>query len=344
MWDRNPIRLALLHMLPEVAALRGVALGPVFARAGLTGAEALDGTVVVARAQVCAALLQTARRAGEPTIGLALAAAADPARLGPTGQALFAGRTLRESLRAHARQMPSLQGGVTMGLTVRDGRAAWHHRLADSDPQHARVLNEGVAGFLTAAVRAVTGLGPDAIRVSLPHRPQAPLSTYEECLGAGVVFGEGDGVVLSFDAAWLDRPSLVGGGPGLAVLPPAALPPPWSDDGALVDAVRCTFESAALGGTLSLADTALTLGLSPRTLQRRLAALGTSFEVLLDAWRHAEARRHLATTALSVGAVARVLGYGHPAHFVRAFHRWESGTPLAFRRAVWAEAGRPTAG
>jgi AraC-like DNA-binding protein len=344
MWDRNPIRLALLHMLPEVAARHGVALGPVLERAGLPRTEVLDGGAIVARAQVCAALLQTARRAGEPTIGLALAAAADPVRLGPTGQALFAGRTLREALRAHARQMPSLQGGVAMGLTVRNGRAAWHHRLADSDPQHARVLNEGVAGFLTAAVRAVTGLGPDAVRVSLPHRPQAPLSIYEERLGAAVVFGEGDGVTLTFDAACLDRPSLVGGGLSRSGLPPAALAPPWSDDGALVAAVRCTFESAALGGTLSLADTALTLGLSPRTLQRRLSSLGTSFEALVDRWRHAEARRHLATSALPVAAVARVLGYGHPAHFVRAFHRWESGTPLAFRRAVWAETGPPAAG
>lgn len=344
MWDRNPIRLALLHMLPEVAVSRGVALGPVLARAGLPEDAIRDGGAVVARAQVCAALLQTARQTGEPTIGLALAAAADPVSLGPTGQALFRGRTLRASLRAHARQMPSLQGGVAMRLTVRDGRAAWHHRLLDSDPQHARVLNEGVAGFLAAAVRGVAGLGPGALRVSLPHRPQAPLSHYEDHLSAEVAFGEGDGIVLSFDAAFLDRPSLVPGAVPLAGLTAATtLAPAWEDDDALVAAVCRTFEGAALGGTLSLADTALALGLSPRTLQRRLAALGTSFEALVDAWRHTEARRHLATTTLPVATVARVLGYGHPAHFVRAFRRWERGTPLAFRRSVRDETGRPAA-
>lgn len=342
MWDRNPTRLALLHMLPQVAAARGVALAPVLARAGLPGPGALAGEAVVARAQICTALLQTARRAGEPTIGLALAAAADPDRLGPAGQALFAGRTLRECLRAHARQMPSLQAGVAMRLVVRDGRAEWHHRLADSDPQHAQVLNEGVTGFLVGAFRGVTAMAPGDLKVSLPHRPQAPVRAYEDLLGAGVVFGAGDGIVLSFDAAWLDRPSHLAAGTGLAGwAPPGGLPPAWQDDDALAAAVRRTFGSAALGGTLSLADTALSLGLSPRTLQRRLAGLGTSFEALLDGWRWTEARRHLATSALPVASVARVLGYGDPAHFVRAFRRWEQRPPLAFRRAAWAESGPP---
>ncbi len=344
MWDRNPVRLALLHMLPEVAAARGVALEPVLARAGMRGSSFLEGDAVVARAQICTALQQTAQRAGEPTIGLALATAASPGRLGPAGQALFAGRSLRECLRAHARQMPSLQGGTTMGLTIRRGRAEWHHRLADSDPQHARVLNEGITGFLVGAFRAVTAMAATELRVTLPHRAQAPVRTYEDILGAGVTFGAGDGIVLSFDASWLDRPNVLPGRTALTGLrPPGGLPPTWYDDDALLAAVRCTFEGAALGGTLSLADTGLSLGFAPRTLQRRLAAIGTSFEALVDAWRHAEARRHLATTSLPVASIARVLGYSHASHFVRAFHRWEGGTPLAFRRAAWTETGRPAA-
>ena len=94
------------------------------------------------------------------------------------------------------------------------------------------------------------------------------------------------------------------------------------------------FDSAALTGTLSLVDTARSLGLSPRTLQRRLARLGTSYEEQLDLWRHAQARLHLGGSSVPVASVSRALGYGHPAHFVRAFRRWEGRTPLAFRTAA----------
>ena len=113
----------------------------------------------------------------------------------------------------------------------------------------------------------------------------------------------------------------------------------WRDDDALLAVLHRLFASAALSGSLSLVDTARSLGVAPRTLQRRLAGLATTFEVEVDAWRHAQALLHLADGALPVGSVARTLGYGHAAHFIRAFRRWEGRTPLTFRRAVAAEGG-----
>lgn len=338
MWDRHPIRLSLVHMLPGVADVHGVPLAPLLGRAGLPDAsppeELLGGDRVVARGQVSTLLFHLARRSGEAAIGLDLAAAADPVRLGLAGRALFAGRTLRECFDALHRQMPDLQGGVAVAIEERDGVARWRHRLVDSDPEHAQVLNEGIAAFTLRALRAITGADSAPVHLGFAHRAKAPATLYEDRLHAGVSFGSGDGIEITFDAHWLDQPNLLfapAPDSTAAGLPPA---PVSLGDDTLIAMIDALFDSAALTGTLSVVDTARSLGLSPRTLQRRLARLGTSYEVQLDAWRHAQARWHLGKSSVPVASVSRALGYGHPAHFVRAFRRWEGRTPLAFRSAA----------
>ncbi|MCX5519858.1 AraC family transcriptional regulator ligand-binding domain-containing protein [Kaistia defluvii] len=324
-----------------VAGHRGVSLDSILARAGLAR-DALSQTgLVAARSQVCSLLNELSRRSGEATIGFDLAAAADPTKLGLTGRALFGGRTLRECLVLHARHMPTLQGGVSMGLDVRDGRAHWRHAMANSDAAHAGVLNEGIAAFVLAALRAIAGADGVDAQITLPHRPRASSRLYEEKLGAGVSFGNGVGISVSFDAAWLDRPNPHLGGSRLAEEPGEAIvdSQDWNQDDTLTMALERIFSSAALAGTLSLLDASRSLGIAPRSLQRRLLASGTSFEALVDTWRRSLARTQLADPALPVGSISRSLGYSDPAHFVRAFRRWEGITPLAYRRIVVARNG-----
>lgn len=337
MWDRHPIRLALVHMLPQVADAHGIALAPLLARAGIDGRLEEDG--VVARAQISTLLQETARRTGEPTIGLDLAACADPVRLGLSGRALFSGRTLRECLAAHVRHMPTLQGGVRLQIDEHGGRASWRHSFDDSDPTHGGVLNEGVAGFMVGALRAIMGTGESAMHVSLPHQARAPLRAYEDKLAGDVSFGNRHGLVISFDARWLDRPNPLFGTEWARVdgVPVPIIQWDGRNDAALMLTLERLISAAALAGTLSLVDAARSLGLSPRTLQRRLALLGTTFEVLVDQWRRAQARQQLTESALPVAVIARRLGYQDPAHFVRAFRRWEGHPPLAWRRAAWRE-------
>lgn len=337
MWDRSPVRLALVHMLPDVANRIGVPLAPLLTSAGLPADETLAGDGIATRAQVCTMLQGLAERAGDPAIGLDLGAAADPARLGLAGHALFAGRTLRECLVALARQMPALQGGVALRLDATGGMARWSHHFADSDAEHARVLNEGVLGFMVRAFKAIAGMDPQHLSASMPHRAWAPARIYEDKLGTCTTFGARGGITLTFDAKWLDRPSLLCGDlpPGdtrwphdMPGLEPGAA---CLDDDALVAALSRMFEGAALSGSLYLVDMARSLGLSPRTLQRRLTRLGTSYEAEVDAWRHQRARMFLLDTKVPVASVGRALGYRHPAHFMRAFRRWEGRTPLAYR-------------
>ena len=78
---------------------------------------------------------------------------------------------------------------------------------------------------------------------------------------------------------------------------------------------------------------ARSMATSVRSLQRKLAATGTSYQEILDSIRREAAARHLADRALSITEVGYLLGYSEPASFHRAFKRWYGSTPQEFRMA-----------
>jgi AraC-like DNA-binding protein len=332
MLDRFPARLALVHMIPRVAAERGIDHLPVLAAVGIDGGDATWTVQVVARARIAALLVLLAREAGDDVLGLDLASAADPAALGPAGLALGIGRTLGEALAAHIRHMPSLQGGLDYQL-VREGKSVCLiHRYQGGTAEESRVLSEGVAAFMLKAVRAMAGDAGLPVLVELPHRPRVSASRYEDRLQTPVTFRPGDSINLSFDARHMTRANRANRDLALVSGRTLKADDAALDDGALVAAVHRTFAPAALSGNLALVYVAGVLGLAPRSLQRRLATLALSFEELVDGWRRLQAEEMLTTTAMPVGDVGRILGYSDPAHFTRAFHRWLGTTPSAWRQ------------
>jgi AraC-like DNA-binding protein len=88
------------------------------------------------------------------------------------------------------------------------------------------------------------------------------------------------------------------------------------------------------GLSRTLEDVAKSLHVSSRTLKRRLAEEGTTFKELADHARRDEALRLVGGTELALEAIAERLGYSDLANFSRAFRRWASATPGAYRRAA----------
>ena len=73
------------------------------------------------------------------------------------------------------------------------------------------------------------------------------------------------------------------------------------------------------------------MGVSRRTLQRRLLSVGETFSQLLERVRFGIARDRLRDPASKVIDVAFELGYSDPTHFTRAFRRWTGSAPRSFR-------------
>jgi len=106
-------------------------------------------------------------------------------------------------------------------------------------------------------------------------------------------------------------------------------PPPEATD--VVSEVRRVLTSRLTGGDMRVQSIARAMGTTTRTLQRRLAEAGVTYNEVLEATRRDAAEQYLAGRVLSIGEIGYLLGYSEPAAFHRAFKRWHGVTPAAFR-------------
>jgi AraC-like DNA-binding protein len=102
-------------------------------------------------------------------------------------------------------------------------------------------------------------------------------------------------------------------------------------DATLGSKVRATLVELLPAGAGTTHGVARHLGISTRTLQRRLGDEGVTFQELLADVREGLARHYLTQSSLSLTEIAFLLGYDDPNSFHRAFSRWTGRTPLGVR-------------
>ena len=107
----------------------------------------------------------------------------------------------------------------------------------------------------------------------------------------------------------------------------------------IVEQVRSKLIAAMDGSEISIEKTAKHLGLSPRSLQRRLADEGTAYNEVLTDVRAEFAKRYLSRGTVSASEVAYLLGFTEPPAFFKAFKRWTGMTPRAFQQRASAAPG-----
>jgi AraC-like DNA-binding protein len=105
----------------------------------------------------------------------------------------------------------------------------------------------------------------------------------------------------------------------------------------LVESARILIAGMLEDGMASIDRLALCAAMSRRTLQRHLAAEGTSFAKLLDSVRADLALSSLSGSADSICAISRNVGYRTPSSLTRAVRRWSEANPREIRRLNRAE-------
>ena len=90
--------------------------------------------------------------------------------------------------------------------------------------------------------------------------------------------------------------------------------------------------SALPSGRVQAEAVAEQLGMSVRSLRRRLAEEGTSFGKVLDRLRNRLALRYLEDEHASLKQIAWLLGYSEPGAFNHAFQRWFGTSPGGVRK------------
>ncbi len=107
-------------------------------------------------------------------------------------------------------------------------------------------------------------------------------------------------------------------------------------EGGLVQEIERVLEQAELVPVF--ADMATRLGVSERTLTRRLSESGTSFRELIQMYRRRKALHLLRGGAVPIGDIAVRLGYSDPGNFARAFHRWFGVSPREYQARLRSNA------
>ena len=79
-------------------------------------------------------------------------------------------------------------------------------------------------------------------------------------------------------------------------------------------------------------NVAIHLGISSRTLHRKLAEKNIRYSTLLQEVRYQLAKQYLDEGELSISAVAHILGYSEQSAFTRAFKSWSGMTPIAYAK------------
>ena len=176
------------------------------------------------------------------------------------------------------------------------------------------------------------------VTVTTPE-PPSPIEPYEAFLGAPV--RRGNKAMVTFRAADATRPFLTSNEALWAMFEPD-LRRRLADLQAGVtttERVRAALLEALPSGLISIDAVAVKLGLSKRTLQRRIGSDGNSFQNIVADSRKSLASHYLRNTRMPVAEVSFLLGFEEPNSFYRAFRNWTGTTPERLRSdSVDAEA------
>ncbi|MBN1210232.1 MAG: AraC family transcriptional regulator [Myxococcaceae bacterium] len=192
-------------------------------------------------------------------------------------------------------------------------------------------------GFILAKLLMIgqnlTGVAFSPRSVSLTYARPSDDTEHRRVFGAAVRFSQPE-AHLEFDRALLDLP-IRGTDPQLAAVLDryaqhrlAELPQAVE----LVDELGQRIRQALRGTVPDAATLARQMGMSTRTLSRRLHERGLTYQEVVDEARRELALRHLLNKDLKVIEVAFLLGFSEVSTFYRAFRRWTGTTPAAYRR------------
>ncbi len=327
------VRVAPLAALPTLAAARGVSVAALLPTLGLLPDLLDDPENTALPAEVGALLAATVKATGCEHLALLASAEIRLDSLGPIGGLALGARDVGAALRGLIMAL-HLHDRVTVpALEVGDD-----HATLSTIPLGATIAGAGYIADLTvgACFNILRGLcGPQwrATAVHLARRAPPDARPWINRFRVTPSFNAERNAVV-FDAAWLKRPVEAGAVPTPAPTPALSLESVGAQHPLDPPArIRRTCVRAIIEGYPTVDRLARLEGLSRRTLNRELAAFGTTAQAELTRVKLAIARQLLEGTDLSLTRIAHMLGYTDGSAFTRAFRSGEGQVPSQWRAA-----------
>lgn len=308
------------------------------------GADALFRRIGVSRAIVDSPGMQAtfrqyvayfdamARLSGDPDFGHRFGLRTRAARSGIPGHLILNARRFRDGLLDLSRTLPTLLAeGLGLELVEDRDPPALIWSIAPNSGDATQFMRF-VPGYLVRMLQAHRGAQwhPKRILSTLPPPRRPKLYAFQ--LGSPIVFNS------PVNAIELERRDLYGIKRGIdrhvhALLTTYAdyllTKAPHSDS--VRDAVASAIRDGLTQGRHDFNFVATRLGMSPRSLQRKIAASETNFSAIRDEIRFDLATSMLTRSSLSIGEIAYRLGYSEIASFTHAFSKRFGKSPRKVR-------------
>jgi AraC-like DNA-binding protein len=323
------VRAAALTGFGALSRSYGLDAAAILRDCGLAGDAEREPDRRLPTARVNQAFERAAELAGIEDFGLRLAELRGFSNLGPVTVLARDEPDIRSALGVFTSYLPLHNEALVIDLAEPDDLAILSCTLAGDGP---RIQATDVAvAMLHRILRQLLGIGWSPMAIHLERQRPVRTASFERVFAAPVHYSQDfSGIVLP--RADLDRPNQL----AEAALRPyvaqmrAALP--GLGDVPMAERVRRLLRAMLAGRRCTAPLAAERLGLSRRTLERRLAAEGVSFHALIDEVRSELARGQLAGSRRSNAEIAELLGFASSAAFTAWFTGRHGQPPQAWRR------------
>jgi AraC-like DNA-binding protein len=240
--------------------------------------------------------------------------------------------TAAEALRHLVRYQGLLSEGGRLVLTrtADDGVELLYRPAADVVPMHPLQIDSVIASVVTK--------GPRPSRVSLVGQRAAAAGAFSALLASDVVTGAHTAsIVYARETLERDVPGADVALRDIGVAYAETLMFARDREQTLIERVHIVIGRLGAGQS-TVEAIACDLGLTARTLQRRLAAAGSSFRQLLDEYRMREALSLIRNSRMSIDTIGKLLGYSEASAFSHAVSAYWGKSPRALRREIVGQA------
>jgi AraC-like DNA-binding protein len=282
-------------------------------------------------------LAHCAQRTACAHFGLLVGQRADLRSFGLVGLLARSAPNVGSALRSLVRYFHFQAGGAVLALDVYGDLAVLSY---ESYQPQAPATDQVGDGAIAIAFNILCDLcGPDWLPIELRfvHTKPTDVAPFRHFFKAPLRF-DAEMYAVVFSASWLAR-ALPATDPDLRHLLQAQIDRlETHHEGDFAEQVRSMLRHALVTGCSGADQIAALFSVDRRTLNRRLNAQGTRFQQVVDEVSFEIARQILTDSAMDIVQVADLLGYANASAFTRAFRRWTSDTPAAWRARSKANA------
>lgn len=276
-----------------------------------------------------------AERAHDPAVALHAAEAVPPGAFDLLDYIVVNTPTLKDGLDAVVRYFGTIRTHIELKVEHGPHESSLRLRWPTAFPSPLRRFScEFTLACVVLRLRVACERtwNPRVLRVA--HGDPSYPEEYQRIFGCPVQFGAGgDELVIDARTRMLSHPRADERLRAVLERGAAQLGPWLSPPTETSTRVRTALLQLLSHGSPRLEAVAKELGMSARTLHRRLADEDTSFQALLDALRSEMAAHLLRQPDVSLAEIADALGFAELSAFSRAFRRWYQMAPAKWRRA-----------